>query len=128
MAKWHSLNNTNINQFLDYFKMQWLNEKIIGWYESYAEGYPSTNNAIEATNGVIKREHTYGEEFPLQLFLEQCFKPILSKWSEERDPSKTISKLFAMQPSFDTPDFTNAYKWVALKKRIIKINYIGKEF
>ncbi|RNA29546.1 hypothetical protein BpHYR1_043970 [Brachionus plicatilis] len=57
--KWQALNNQKINDMFQYFRDQWLTESNIGWHESYANGFPSTNNALEATNDVIKDNVIY---------------------------------------------------------------------
>jgi hypothetical protein len=46
--------------FINYFKSEWLTAHS-GWYEGYSEYTPSTNNALEATNNVIKQENTFRE-------------------------------------------------------------------
>jgi hypothetical protein len=40
-----------------------------GWYEGYSQYTPSTNNALEAKNEVIKHENTFREGFVLSRFL-----------------------------------------------------------
>ncbi|CAF4494856.1 unnamed protein product, partial [Rotaria magnacalcarata] len=42
---------------------------------------PSTNNALEATNNVIKKEHTLRERLPLSRFKVLAFE-IVEKWSK----------------------------------------------
>ena len=49
---------------LKYFINEWLSSKD-GWYEGYQTHRPSTNNALEATNRVIKDEDTLRERLPL---------------------------------------------------------------
>ncbi|RNA28508.1 hypothetical protein BpHYR1_012213, partial [Brachionus plicatilis] len=56
--KWCLRNDENIKKFFDYFKTQWMSEYTLGWYETYAHGYPSTNNGLESTNNTIKDEGT----------------------------------------------------------------------
>ena len=57
--KWKNHQNVKIKEFLDDFSNFWLREYTSGWYEGYAKGYPSTNNALEATNNTIKNEGTF---------------------------------------------------------------------
>ena len=54
----------NEEKFLQYFSSQWLNSKN-GWFEGLATYVPSTNNALEATNRVIKDEDTLRERLVL---------------------------------------------------------------
>ena len=68
--KWQALNNQKINDMFQYFRDQWLTESNIGWYESYASGFPSTNNALEATNDVIKDKATLRDRLPIRDFLK----------------------------------------------------------
>lgn len=42
--------------FLTYFQNQWLGDRNVGWYEGFSLGVPSTNNALESNNGVIKND------------------------------------------------------------------------
>jgi len=46
---------------IEYVKKQWIN-KNVGWYERYAVGFPSTNNALEANNLLSKMKQLYGKE------------------------------------------------------------------
>ena len=57
-------------QFIDYFEQQWLSEdfQLCNWYEGIAYRVPSTNNALEAFNKVIKDEFTFREREPLSRF------------------------------------------------------------
>ena len=59
IEKWINLeNNEKISEFLGYFRRQWLCSSKKGWYESFCMGLPSTNNAVEANNNVIKQDVT----------------------------------------------------------------------
>ena len=54
-------NNNNVLYNYYYFASQKKNiiqDKNYGWFESHANGFPSTNNCLKATNGVIK-QNTY---------------------------------------------------------------------
>ena len=45
-----------IQEFIDYFNIEWVN-KHPGWYEGYLGNLgPSTNNGLESLNGVIKEK------------------------------------------------------------------------
>ena len=58
-----------INEFLNYFSDNWLGQYTCGWYEEYAKGIPSTDNALESTNNVIKEEATHRELLSMNEFL-----------------------------------------------------------
>ncbi|RNA20293.1 hypothetical protein BpHYR1_031910 [Brachionus plicatilis] len=63
-----------INEFLNYFSDNWLGQYTCSWYEEYARGIPSTDNALESTNNVIKEEATQRELLPINEFLRICGK------------------------------------------------------
>ena len=50
---WKSKKCPLINNFIDYFINEWYMSNT-EWFEGFAIGYPSSNNALEATNGKIK--------------------------------------------------------------------------
>ncbi len=56
LSKWKKLNNTAVNDFLDYFNKEWMGIDKLGWYEGFVEGQnvPSTDNALESKNCKIK--------------------------------------------------------------------------
>lgn len=54
--------------FVRYFKSEWLGDQC-NWYEGAAEYTPSTNNALESYNSLIKRLVTFRRRLPLQEFL-----------------------------------------------------------
>lgn len=54
--------------FVRYFKKEWLGEAC-NWYEGAAEYTPSTNNALESYNSLIKRLITLRRRLPLREFL-----------------------------------------------------------
>ena len=91
----------NEEKFLQYFSSQWLNSKN-GWFEGLATYVPSTNNALEATNRVIKDEDTLRERLVLSRFTVVLFS-IVNKWSKERNPTHINSKKFEHQPLITLP-------------------------
>jgi hypothetical protein len=95
--KWSSKNDKSINEFLDYFDKQWI-KTLPGWYEGYAPGLPSTNNALQSFNSKIKKEVTKYERLSLEQFLS-IFVDKFIVWS-----SKLISENFD-HPRFFKHDF-----------------------
>jgi hypothetical protein len=85
LKKWKSQ-----EKFIQYFSSEWLESKN-GWYEGLAMYVPSTNNALEATNRVIKDEDTLRERLVLSRFTVVLFS-IVNKWSKERNPTRINSK------------------------------------
>ena len=63
----------------------------IGWFECFAIGYPSSNNALEATNDKIKALYTFGERLPIGEFLSILEKDIIHPLSRERNADDTIT-------------------------------------
>ncbi|CAF4446237.1 unnamed protein product, partial [Rotaria socialis] len=66
--------------FIEYFQNEWLTTHN-AWYEGVGHFTPSTNNALEATNNVIKKENTLRERLPLSRFKVLAFE-IVEKWSK----------------------------------------------
>lgn len=66
--KWLKKNDPHIAKFIEYFTKQWL-ETLPSWYEGYAPGLPSTNNALEAKNRVLKDEVTQYNRYDVGRFL-----------------------------------------------------------
>ena len=114
LKKWKSE-----EKFLQYFSSQWLNSKN-GWFEGLATYVPSTNNALEATNRVIKDEDTLRERLVLSRFTVVLFS-IVNKWSKERDPTLINSKKFEHKPLITLSVWTDAYNWVQLNKDVMSI-------
>lgn len=115
LLKWFNT-RPDIHEFLEYFQEEWL-KKNKNWYEGAALGYPSTNNGIEATNAIIKKEHTLRERLPVGQFLN-CLDNLLLKWSKERDHLLPTYKPFSLEPTISIKDWTEAYQWVLLNKNI----------
>jgi len=90
-----------------------------GWYDGYAPGFPSTNNGIEATNAVIKREHTSRERAPVVQFLNSLLE-LVKKWSEVRSPLSVNCIPFHNIPSISLSLWTAAYRWAMLKRKILE--------
>ena len=76
IKKWSSRESN----FIECFKSEQLTSHN-GWYEGVRHFTPSTNNALEATNRVIKDENTSRERLPLSRFKVLAFK-IVEKWSK----------------------------------------------
>lgn len=63
-AKWEPMER----HFVEYFGKQWLGAHS-NWFEGAANYTPSTNNALESHNAVIKRKVTFRKRLPLNQFL-----------------------------------------------------------
>ena len=106
MKKWEK----EVPEFLLYLKESWLGENKY-WFEGSALHIPSTNNGIESTNRVIKRQFTFRERLPVDRFFTVCLD-MPQYWSSERDPCKpTNSKPFALLPEPSLELWTSAFNW-----------------
>ncbi|OAF64323.1 hypothetical protein A3Q56_07956, partial [Intoshia linei] len=72
IEKW-SQRGPDALEFIKYFKLQWLTERI-GWYEGYAINIPSTNNGLKSTNAVIKNTVTRRTRLPFNVFTKSIEK------------------------------------------------------
>jgi transposase-like protein len=63
VAKWKE----EQDEFIKYFQNEWL---VLNrnWFEGIQKMIPSTNNALEAFNRVIKDENTLRERLPISRF------------------------------------------------------------
>ncbi len=68
LQKWSHIGQTDVkmSDFLQYFETQWLNINPL-WYEGAFPMGPSTNNGLESTNAVIKRDYTFRDRLPVKL-------------------------------------------------------------
>ncbi len=82
--------------------------------------HPHPNNALEATNRVIKDEDTIREQIPLSRFTVVVFS-IVNKWSKERNPIRINSKRFEHQSLITLSHWTDGYNWVKLNKEVISV-------
>lgn len=85
--------NEQVKLFFEYFASQWITSSVYTWYEGAAYLAPSTNNALESFNRVIKSTHTLLERFSLSVFLSKLGE-MLNKWSKDQEKDK---------PFFDKP-------------------------
>ena len=73
--------NKKEKEFVEYINQMWFSSHQT-WYEGARIKTPSTNNALESFNLVIKKEHTLRELLPLPRFFELCLQ-VVEKWSRE---------------------------------------------
>lgn len=125
--KWQVHENQNVKEFLDDFESFWLRDYTYGWFEGYAKGYPSTNNALEASNNVIKKEGTFREQLPMSEFVAFVNKFIVN-WSKDRDPNFQSTKKFIKQPEISIRQWTCGFEWLKKNKRIVKLSHNEEDF
>ena len=114
--KWDKVEE--FSDFLLFFKNEYINIRS-NWHQGTAPGYPLTNNALEATNNVIKNEGTFREKMPISRFL-QVAQDIVHNWSIERNTDHNHAKHFAVQPSINTALSSESYNFMKQKGSIIK--------
>jgi hypothetical protein len=68
-------------EFIEYFREQWLVQNP-NWYLGAGSISPSTNNALESYNKVIKDSNTLRERFPLSRFLVVAVE-MVNEWSKK---------------------------------------------
>lgn len=75
MNKWRE----ESDGLIDYFDNVWVRQNP-NWYEAFAKLTPSTNNAMESNNRLIKDEHTIRERMDLGKFRVVLFS-MIETWS-----------------------------------------------
>jgi hypothetical protein len=100
--------------FMEYFRSEWLTTHN-AWYEEVQHFTPSTTNALEATNKVIKDENTFRERLPLSRFKVLAFERV-EKWSKsyQRD-----LKQYSNKQTILLDLWTNGYQWAKSNKSIL---------
>lgn len=113
-AKWEHIET----DFIQYFEKQWLGTHK-NWYEGAAIYTPSTNNAQEAVNGIIKRKVTLRKRLPMNQFMASMTK-LIREYSEELNNG---TREFAKAPKIESSMWEdailmvqNAFKLFKLKK------------
>jgi hypothetical protein len=122
MKKWR----TREEDFSEYFENEWL-ISLGSWYEGYNNFTPSTNNALEVTNRVIKDEHTFRERHTLSRFFISA-NEIVKKWSKSRNPNQTDPVVFSMEPTITLKKWTDAYHFAKSSKSVLQIQAKRKGF
>ncbi|KAL0902493.1 hypothetical protein ABMA27_000347 [Loxostege sticticalis] len=99
-------------EFVTYFRAQWLLQNR-NWFLGAAPNSPSTNNALESFNRVIKDSNTLRERFPLSRFLVVA-KEMVNQWSNKYITNPDDNYI-ANTPSLTTKHWTEAYQWTKNK-------------
>jgi hypothetical protein len=107
LKKWQIINNDSLNAFLQYFKSEWVSSSNCCWYEGACDRIPKQNNALEATNLVIKTHHTLRERLSLSHYLNNA-ESMIKNWSIDRTKHE-----FKFQTTVDIDsNWQLAYTWV----------------
>jgi len=105
-------------EFSTYFETEWL-QNLNSWYEGYNIFTSSTNNALEATNRVIKDEHTFRERQPLSRFFTIA-NDIVHNWSKARNPNQSDPVVFSTEPTITLKKWTDAYHFAKSSKSVLE--------
>jgi hypothetical protein len=123
LKKWQ----TREKDFTEYFEKEWLTI-LDSWYEGYDSAFtPSTNNQLEATNKVIKDEHTFRERHPLSRFLTVA-NNIIRTWSTSRNQDQTDPVIFSTEPTITLKKWTDAYHFAKSSKLVLQLPSKTKDF
>lgn len=104
LDKWSRISQ----DLVQYFTNEWL-VKNRYWYESFAHLTPSTNNALENRNKMIKDENTFRERLDLRQFRYVMFD-MIRQWSIEYDTG--LNAINNDGPNITMEIETIAYQWV----------------
>lgn len=97
-----------------YFKKEWLIAHN-NWFEGFRTKTPSTNNALEASNKVIKDEQTFRERFDLSQFRAVLFS-MVEQWSVEY--STGLNKINFDAPKVKLEIWTKGYNFARSNVKI----------
>lgn len=104
-------------QFVQYFGHEWLHLNR-NWYEGASPSLvPSTNNAEETFNRLLKDEKTLRRRLPLKEYVN-CVHDWVKSWNIEYD--RGAKSIFINEPTIDLKLWTKSYQWVHLKKVVKK--------
>lgn len=118
LHKWKQISPS----LVEYFEKEWLIENP-NWYEGFRAKTPSTNNALESTNKVIKDEHTLRERLEFSQFRVVLFD-MIRQWSIEY--SSGLNKINNVAPSMNLNLWTIGYNFAKSNVKI-KQNRIRNE-
>jgi hypothetical protein len=110
VTKWR----TNQPEFIGYFENEWLTTHNL-WFEGVMHFTPSTNNALESFNRVIKDESTLRERLPLSRFRILALETV-EKWSNEYANGL---KEFKTSATIILELWTQGYQWAKKKKTVL---------
>lgn len=111
MAKWR----VEYQQLIDnYFEPGWL-IKNRNWFEGFRHKTPSTNNAQESHNNVIKNEHTLRERLDISRFRFVLFG-MVEQWSVEY--TTNLNSINNDAPKISLSLWTNGYNFARSNVKI----------
>lgn len=109
--------------FCNYVQRTWFN-KNSNWYEGVKHFTPSTNNALEAFNAILKRDHTHRKRVTCAAF-KNLLMDIIQTLSEKYVRGEKIVHT-SVEPSLD--DWRQALDWVKLDRHVMVIDSNKSKF
>lgn len=97
-----------------YFKNEWV-LKHRNWFEGLAHMTPSTNNALESFNNVIKNEQTLRQRIDLGQFRMVLFN-MMRQWTEEY--TNKLNEIKFGHPEITLRTWTNGYNFARPKSQV----------
>lgn len=110
MDKWRA----ESAELTQYFRMEWVDQNRF-WYEGFAKLMPSTNNALESFNRLIKDEQTLRERMDLGKFRMALYK-MTKEWSIKYISS--VKTVYLDAPELTLPLWTAGYLWARANNKI----------
>ncbi len=132
LKKW-STNKQVTNCLKSFFKV-WGKPDTENWYEGYHPlgCVPSTDNALESTNNIVKTNGTLRKRLPVGQFVGSVENKVLKDFSTDRSPTiikngkeednMNYSKhKYNDEPNLDLATMTHAWQWYSKKTHKIII-------
>ena len=101
---------------IDYFTNNWY-ENNLNWFEGFSPKNPSTNNALESFNALIKKKYTLRERLPIQKFFEVIAK-LINQQSLLRSQFSKDCKTFAVEKNYSLKFLHMIVPWIMCKRRL----------
>lgn len=92
-------------EFIAYFTREWV-EKNANWFEGVVQHIPSTNNALEATNRVLKDDITKRERVALSVFIS-LMVDLIGRYSRRCN----TDQVFATTTTISKNTWVAAHQW-----------------
>ena len=94
---------------IEYFIKNWY-ENNSNWYEGFSPKNPSTNNALESFNALIKKKYTVRERLSIPKFFKAISKLIYQQ-SLLRSQFSKDCKTFAVEKEYSLKFWSEAFKF-----------------
>ena len=119
--KWDDYEVSGVQDFLTHFRNEWINSVNHGWYEGMSDKIPSTDNGLEAANGIIKSIHTLRERRSVSQYLVNA-TDMIRNWSKDR----VVNKPFYTEPKVDSRTWSLAWNFLYKGSPVIKSATVNK--